>query len=221
MASNNPGSIGSIRKKFHQTHELISTAYHEAGHTIYGLLHLMDVTSVRVYTDKKSKRIEGFTAYNPPELEQIQDLVLFNDRLHAEIGLCYAGLAAEKRFYKLISGSDKFPMFLRDGSWHDTAEARQLFQKWQLCKSGRERYNYKQKLIKLASQEMSEHWDAVTLVAHSLFKKKKLDYLELQTLLTKKCRDKQFWKDRFKTINYLYKNNECLDEKQIKSIMSL
>lgn len=221
MASNSTGSIGSIRKKFHETHELISTAYHEAGHTIYGLLHLMNVESVLVFTDKKSKRIEGFMHYNPTDLNAIQDLTLFNDRLHAEICLSYAGLVAEKRFFKMISGSDKFPMFLREGSSHDTSEARALFQKWGLCKSGRERYNYKQRLVKQINLELVEHWDAITLVAHSLFKKKRLYFSELQDLLTKKSKDKQFWKEQFKAINHLYKNGEVLDEKEIKSILSL
>lgn len=221
MASNNAGSIGNIRKKFHQTHELISTAYHEAGHTIYGLLHHMNMGSVLVFQDKKSKRIHGFTHYDPPELSKIQDMELFNDRLHAEICLSYAGLVAEKRYFKIISGSDKFPMFLREGSGHDTEEARALFQRWALCKPGRERYNYKQKLIKQINQELIEHWEAVALVAHGLFQKKKIEFIELQNLLTKKSKNKQFWKEQFKVINYLYNNNEVLDEKEVKSILSV
>lgn len=221
MASNSPGSIGNIRKKFHETHELISTAYHEAGHTVYGLLHCMNVDSVLVFTDKKSKRIEGFMHYIPTDLPAIQDAALLNDRLHAEICLSYAGLVAEKRFFKMISGSDKFPMFLREGSSHDTSEARSLFQKWLLCKPGRERYNYKQKLIKGVNQELAEHWDAVALIAHALFKKKRLYFSELQNLLTKKSKDKQFWKEQFKAINHLYRNGEPLDEKEIKSKLSI
>jgi len=221
MASNNAGSIGNIRKKFHYTHELISTAYHEAGHTVYGLLHHMNIDSVLVFEDKKSKRIHGFTHYDPAELSEIQDANLFNDRLHAEICLSYAGLVAEKRSFKLLSGTDKFPMFLREGSCHDFSEAAELFQKWALCKPGRERYNYKQKLIKQIDQELIDHWDAVSLVAHGLFKKKKILFSELQDLLTKKSQNKQFWKNQFKAINYMYNNNETLDEKELKSILSI
>lgn len=221
MGTNSTGSIGNIRKKFHQTHELISTSYHEAGHTVYGLLHMMDVGSVLVFEDKKSKRIHGFTHYNPTDLANTQDISLFNDRLHAEICLSYAGLVAEKRHFKMISGSDKFPMFLREGSSHDTSEACALFQRWSLCKPGKERYNYKQRLIRQIDQELIEHWDAVSLVAHGLFKKKKLEFHELQSLLTKKAKDKRFWKEQFKTLNYLYKNNEGLDEKELKIKLSL
>gem|GEM_PF-2572852 len=219
--SNNTGSIGNIRKKFHYTYELISTAYHEAGHTIYGLLHYMNINSVLVFKDKKSKRIHGFTHYDPADLSKIQDVNLFNDRLHAEICLSYAGLVAEKRSFKLLSGTDKLPMFLREGSCHDFSEAAELFQKWSLCKPGRERYNYKQRLINQIDQQLIDHWDAVSLVAHSLFKKKKIIFSELQNLLTKKSQKKQFWKNQFKVINYMYNNNEILDEKQLKSILSL
>ena len=221
MPNNDTGSIGNIRKKFHQTHELISTSYHEAGHTIYGLLHYMKIESVSVFTDKKSKRIEGFTYYNSPTVSSIQDPILFNDRLHAEICLSYAGLVAEKHHFKLISGSDKFPMWLREGSSNDTTSAAALFQKYGLVEPGRKRYNYKQKLIKITNQELKDHWDVVTLVAHSLVKKKKIYYSELQDLLTRKSKDKQFWKDKFRAINFIYNNPETLDENTIKSIMSL
>lgn len=221
MANNSAGSIGNIRKKFHKTHELISTAYHEAGHTIYGVLHCMDIGSVLVFEDKKSKRIHGFTHYDPALLSKIKDSSLFNDRLHAEICLSYAGLVAEKRHFKMISGSDKFPMFLREGSSHDFSEACALFQKYSLCKPGRERYRYKQKLIREIDQELQEYWNAVTLVAHALFKKKKVDFTELKDLLTRKSEDKEFWKKKFKTIEQMYCNSEGLDEKEQKYILSI
>jgi len=221
MASNNTGSIGNIRKKFHETHELISTAYHEAGHTVYGLLHCIKIESVAIFKDKKSKRIEGFTHYNSLALSDIQDPELFNDRLHSEICLSYAGLIAEKHHFKAISGSDKFPMFLRDGSSSDITSAAALFQKYNLVEPGRKRYNYKQKLMKSIHQELKDHWDAITLVAHGLFKKKKIYYAELQQMLTRKTDDKQFWKENFRDINYLYDNAESLDEKDVKSILLL
>lgn len=221
MANNSTGSIGNIRKKFHETHELISTSYHEAGHTIYGLLHFMNIGPVLVFEDKKSKRIHGFTHYDPASLSKIQDPTLFSDRLHAEICLSYAGLVAEKRHFKMISGSDKFPMFLREGSSHDFSEAADLFEKYNLSEPGRKRYNYKQKLIKLVDQELQEHWDAVTLVAHGLFKKKKIELSELKVLLTRKTENKEFWKKIFKVHDELYSNSEPLDEKEFKSILSL
>lgn len=214
-------AIATIRKKFHKTHELISTSYHEAGHAIYGLLHYMNIGDVLVFEDKKSKRIHGFTHYEPSELSKIEDSALFNDRLHAEICLSYAGLVAEKRHFKLISGSDKFPMFLREGSSHDFSEAAALFQKYGLCKPGRERYNYKQKLIKQVNLEMIEHWDAVTLVAHALFEKKKLEFADVKYMLTKKTEDKDFWKKLFKSYEQMYSNSEGLDEKLQKSILSI
>jgi hypothetical protein len=221
MTNNSAGTIGNIRKKCHETFELISTSYHEAGHTVYGLLHLIKIESVSVFENKKSKRIEGFTHYDSASLEQFSDPELFSERLHAEIGLSYSGLVAEKRHFKMVSGSDKFPMFLRDGSSNDTTSAAALFQKYNLVEAGKKRYNYKQRFIKTVDQELQEHWDAVTLVAHGLIKKKKIYFPELQEILTRKTEDKQFWKDQFKAINYFYNNAEHLDEKDIKCILSL
>jgi ATP-dependent Zn protease len=215
------GSIKNIRKKFHITHELISTAYHEAGHTIYGLLHHMKINSVLVFQDKITKRIHGFTQYDPPDLSEIEDNHLFNDRLHAEICLSYSGLVAEKRYFKMISGTDKFPMFLREGSSHDFSEAAALFQKYGLCKPGRERYNYKQRLIKQIDKELYEHWDAVTLIAHKLFKRKRINFLEMKSLLIRKSENKDFWKKQFKELDKMYNNFDDLDEKDQKYILSI
>jgi hypothetical protein len=112
-------------------------------------------------------------------------------------------------------------MWLRDGSSSDTTSAAALFQKYGLVEPGRKRYNYKQKLIKMIGQELKDNWDAVTLVAHGLVKKKKIYYSELQELLTRRAEDKQFWKNQFKAINLIYDNAETLDENDVKSILSL
>jgi hypothetical protein len=217
----NKGSIADIRKKFHQTHELISTSYHEAGHTIYGLLHFMKIESVLVYEEKKSKRICGFTHYNSPNLADIQDPDLLNERLHVEIGLSYAGLVAEKRHFKMISGSDKFPMFLKEGSGTDISSAALLFEKFSIVEPGKKRHKYKQTLMKNIDHELIEHWDAITLVAHALFKRKKLYFHDLRSLMTKKSEHKKFWKERFEIITSFYENCGALDEFHLKYILSL
>jgi hypothetical protein len=221
MASNSTGSIGDIRKKFHEIHELISTSYHEAGHTIYGLLHNMKIETVFVFEDKKSKRIEGFTHYNSITLSEIKDPELFNNRLYAEIGLSYAGLVAEKHYFKMISGSDKFPIFLRIGSSHDIKSASDLFQKNSISEPGRKRYQSKKKIMKEINKELQDNWDAVTLVAHALIKKKKLYFPDLVTLLSKKADNREFWKNQMTDIAYMYNNIATLDDKTTKSILSL
>src|ERR1700674_2354629 len=115
--ANGTGSIAEIRKKVTKTHEFISTSYHESGHTIYALLHLMRVSSVSVFEDKKLKRIHGNTYYDyPSDFDDIQDPDLLNTLLRAEVGISYAGLIAEKTLFRSISGSRQTPMFISDGS---------------------------------------------------------------------------------------------------------
>src|SRR5271166_2900577 len=130
-------SIGEIRKKVTKTHELISTSYHEAGHTIYALLHLMKVSSASIFEDKKLKRIHGITYYDyPSEFEFIQDSGLLNILVRADIGMSYAGLIAEKSLFKSISGSTQTPMFISDGSTEDNKSARELIAKYDQAPSG-------------------------------------------------------------------------------------
>jgi len=220
MASN-IGSISDIRKKFHKLHDLISTSYHEAGHTIYGLLHGMNIESVSVSETKKTKRIGGITQFNLWDLHEIQDDRVLNNRLSASICIFYAGLLAEKRFFKMISGSDKFPMFLKDGSSDDFAEANTLIKKYNLAEAGPPRYRYKQKLLKEVDKELQQNWDAVTIIAHGLVNKKKLNYLDLKELLLKKANNKEFWRQQFKIHEELRQNSDPLDENAIKYILHL
>ena len=214
------GSISEIRKKVTKTHEFISTSYHEAGHTIYALLHLMKVNKAIVFEDKKGKRIHGYTYYDSPnELDDIEDSELLGTLVRAEVGVSYAGLIAEKSLFKSISGSLQTPMFISDGSAEDNECARNVIKKFNLAPPGPRRSAYKQKLMREVQGELHTHWDAVTIVAHALFKRRKLNFEDLRLLLTKKSRNKKFWKEQFKKISYFYDNNDTLDEKYLKSIL--
>ena len=90
-------------------------------------------------------------------------------------------------------------MYLRDGSYYDTFMASSIMKKYNVANPGKDRYAYKKRLINYTSKNLKEHWDAVTLVARFLFNKKKITYSKLKSLLTKKSKNKEFWKDKFST----------------------
>ena len=214
-------SIGEIRKKVTKTHEYISTSYHEAGHAIYALLNGMKVSSVFVYENKKLKRIHGMTYYDyPSELEEIQDPDLVLLLVKADIKISYAGLVAEKHLFKSISGSSQTPLFISDGSGEDNKSARETIKKYNLAPPGRKRAAYKAKMIREVHNDLIENWDAIMLVAHELFAPRRLNYTDLQELLTKRSKNKKYWKEQFKKINYFYENKDHLDEKDLRSILS-
>ncbi len=215
------GSIADIRKKVTKTHEFISTSYHEAGHTVYALLHLMRVSSVAVFENKKLKRVHGITYYDyPSDFDEIQDPSLLNTLVRAEVGISYAGLIAESSLFRSISGSRQIPIFITDGSADDNKSAREVIKKYNLAPPGPKRTAYKQKLMREVRNELHSNWDAVMVVAHALFRHRRLSFVDLQELLTKKTHNKKFWKDQFKKINYFYDNSKNLDEKDLKSILS-
>lgn len=212
-------SISDVRKKVALTHDYISTSHHEAGHTVYALLHFMEIYSVLVFQNKKNKRVEGWTHYYSPEFDKIEDAELKLERINAEVGLSYAGLVAEKRQYKLHSGSDKFLSCL-DGSCKDRKEAAELIRKNDLAPAGRQRTNYKKRMIRKVERELQEHWEAVTLVAHALFRKKRLNYSNLKSLLTTKTENKEFWRARFKAISRYYDNEDEFDVDAFRTMIS-
>lgn len=218
MANN--GSIDKVRKKVAYTHDLISTSYHEAGHAIFALLHGMRVPLVYVFENKTYERVNGFCFYDSfRTLIDIKDENLFSKQLYSEICIKYAGLASERYHFKNISGSDKLPMVLKDGSSGDILSAAALIKKYNLAESGKKRYYYKKNLIKETLLELQQNWDAVTLLAHALFKKKRLTYEDIKKILTKKTKNKDFWKNQFKLIDYIFNNVETIDEKELRIIL--
>lgn len=219
MVNYGVGSLYDLRKKLAGTYEFISTAYHEAGHTIYGLLHFMRIPVVYIFNNKKTKRIEGFTRYEEYFDEKIVDPQIISNLIKNEICISYAGLEAERHHFKMFSGSDKLPMILKDGSSDDTLTASELIRKFNLAPPGQKRYLLKKKLSKETYKELQLHWDAVTIVAHALFQRKKIYYDDLKELLTKKGSNKKFWKEKFKQIDYIFENAGKLDEQELKSIL--
>lgn len=203
--ANNTVPIREIRKKVTKIHELISTSYHEAGHTIYSLLHLMHVFSVSIYEDKETKRIHGLTQYYYlGNLDEVPEGDVKKYMLLIEISNSYAGLIAEKILFKSISGSDKIPMFTKNLSSEDNIEANNLIKKYNIVPPGKKRSAYKRLLNKKVSLELNSNWDAVSTVAHALFKHRRLTYDDLKELLIKKTNNKKYWKEQFKKMDRYY-----------------
>jgi hypothetical protein len=215
-----PGSISgkSITQKRSRDYELISLTYHEAGHCLFGLLNHIKITAVAVNSEISSSEDLGFTQYEIAELEN-QDVSVLNQQLMAEIGINYAGLAAERIYYKDICGSDKLPMILKGGCSEDIKTAATLIKKFELAAPGKKRYAFKQKMLRDCKLLLEQHWEAVKLIAHSLYKHKRLTFQDLKDILTKKSSNKEFWKTRFKEINLLFDCPTQLDPKTIRSIL--
>jgi hypothetical protein len=181
----------------------------------------MKVLSVQVFENKSNKRIEGFCSYEIPLLPNISDNKLLLTLVEYEIGINYAGLTAEKYHFKTTSGSDKFPIFLRDGSSDDTLAAAALIRQYNVVAPGKKRYNFKKKKINQILHQLQNNWDDVVLIAHALFSKKRLSSEDIETLLIKKSPNKKFWKNQFKIINSIFDKFSSLDEKKLKIILQL
>lgn len=214
-------SIYEIRRSFHKISDSLFTSYHEASHTIYGLLRLIKISEVSIYTNAKSKRIEGLTHFLSPDLFLIKNNNLLTYWIYAEICFSYAGLSGEKILYKNLSGSNTLPAFIKGGSSNDTQSASALIKDYKLIEPGKKRLQLKRQLIKETTAELTEHWNAVEIISHNLFKRKTLSFQDLKQILTKKSFDKDhFWRNKFQEIEYLYHQNSIsTDEDTLKSII--
>jgi hypothetical protein len=207
-----PGSR-KTREGLAEDFELIMTSHHEAGHTICGLLHYMKVL---VVTAAFGQETSGWTHYEvldmPLKNQRIQDYILLS-----EIKISYAGVVAERMHYKKISGSDKLPTILKNGSSLDIRSAGDLISTSNIVPPGKKRQLYKKQICRDVASLLEEFWDDVSLVAHALYQKRRLAYEDLKDLLTRKSKHKKFWKQQFKDIATLL-DSETLDESEIQAI---
>lgn len=222
MANRGIGNSLEVRKKLSYDHELITTCYHEAGHTISSLLNFSIVSSVgtEISKDKRSGKDLGFTNFECVlEVDVVKNKELLNKLLISEIHINYAGLAAEKIFYKDICGTDKLPMVLKHGSYMDRDRVSDIIKKYDLAPPGKKRHLYKKKLFLESQKAIENFWDDVKLVARNLFNRKKIYYSDLQQILVKKSRNKIFWKQRFKDISIIFEASKTNDEAFIIDIL--
>lgn len=221
MKKKSTGTIFDVRKKITRTHEMISTSYHEAGHAVYILLCGMKISSASIFENKRNNRIYGVCYYKTPNIKKIQDHNILMRLVDYEIGIKYAGLTSEKYFFKIASGSDKFPIFLRNGSSDDTLSAAALIREYNVAPPGKHRYDFKKKKINSVLNILTKYWDDVTLIAHSLFSHKKLSFSDIKNLLFKKSKNKKFWKEKFKNIYFIFEKNSEIDENDLKSKLDI
>ena len=213
--------ILSFKKKVSKSYETISVSYHESGHAICALLRCIKIKIVSIKQNERFQQMEGITEYFS-YIHNIQNKELFNYYLNSEIYIYYSGLVSEKLFYKKISGSDKFPSFLKDGSSYDTKEAAKLITKYHLYSPGEQRFKYKRKVTKQIGLMLEDYWSDVELLSHFLFKKKRINYQQIKSLMIRKSINKQFWRRHFKKIDQLTSVlSYPLDSDKIKTILEL
>lgn len=214
--------VKNLRKQSVKIHERVDAAYHESGHTIYGLLKLMKIVSVSITHNVKKQGGEGLTIYeNVFDFDEVKDCdpELLDYCVQSEIGLSYAGLCAERILYKNIADSDICYRFLKDGASEDTESASELIVKYNLAPAGKKRYKLKQKMINETADVLVKYWDDVVIVSHALFKRKRLYYSDLKSLLIKSSPNKSFWREQFRSIDFIGNNRGVLDIKKLKSIV--
>lgn len=200
--------LSSKDKLFIET-DKIFTAYHEAGHTMYALFHLMKVEFVYI---KHDKRYIGFTSFNYTPLEYIKDSQLKSDVIRQHIGVCYSGQLAEKILYKKLSGSDIYPKALQNGSSFDYEEARSLIEQFNLAEPGKKRIRFKKKILKTTLLLLNKYWEDVTLIAHALIQNKKISFSDLSEMLCYQSSNYLVWRKKFEYINLIYSNDQVNDD---------
>ena len=136
-----------------------------------------------------------------------------------EVMMSFAGLEAEKLFYRDICGSNKFPRVLKMGCEADIKSASETIKRYDLAPPGKKRQAYKRQLQKELGAILTEHWSDLKLISHALYKTKRLSFDDLKKLLTKKSVRAEFWKRQFRDIGVLFDQLNDLDNAQIVAMI--
>jgi hypothetical protein len=203
-------------------YEHIFMCAHESAHTIVALhnfLQVFNVNTIRIGAKTRAEK-SGSTDWYSTIYTGI-DSELKRILLICELQAMYAGLLGERILYKYLTGSPKLPMNLRVGLSYDIKKASGIIRNNNLAESGKDTANLKNNIQKKTEKILLDHWEEVRIIAHILHKKRQLDFDELKQLLTKKTKQKDFWKDRFSKIEriYIYEGNKHPSEDVIKKIL--
>jgi hypothetical protein len=208
-------TYSNVKQKMSYDYELIAMCYHEAGHTVQALLHYLYVYNVKAMKDGER---DGLTEFQyiceSPRDSELKRTLLLN-----EIEIHYAGLVAEKIYYKDISGNDKFPKILKDGSQNDINNVSNIIVKNFLASPGKARNTLKRKMQENVQETLIEHWSAVKMVAHSLYRKRRLDYNDLKSILIEETDNRHFWKEKLKHIEKIFDPSSELTEEDLKLLI--
>lgn len=131
------------------------------------------------------------------DFDDIDNKELLSIVLKNDLYVTYAGMIAEKLFYKKISGSNKFPAHLKIGSEQDVKEGYSAIKKYKLSNDTKK---YKNKLMKLTEKVIETYWEDLVKIAHLLYNKRKIKSNDLEKVLKS-----TFWKSIFKDIKKIKK----------------
>lgn len=177
----------TFNAKFCNMYDQIHTAYHESGHAIFAISHLVPVFSVEINLPKDK------TYYNSGLCKYL-DIPTGNVFDEISAGILYSGRNAEKVLYKKISNKLIDEIFLHK-SYVDLSYVKEL-KLSDSKKNNIDKYSYK---------FLSYFYDDITFLSHKLIEKKNLNFRQISQYLIKK--NKQYW---FSKIDYIYNNNLLL-----------
>lgn len=205
-------------KKQSIDYSLIAAAHHEASHTIVSLLNLIQVSDVAVKIDGSDA--VGLTQFYMYKNSIIEDQELLEILITSDLFVAYAGLQGEKLYYRDICGSSKFPLHLRIGSSEDFSAAQKLIRTNNLAAPGKETSALKKKLQAEVEQMLIAYWSDVKLVAHQLYKRRRLYYRDLKNILARAPNENRlFWKQQFKIINFIHHDSKVPEEQEVKEAL--
>ena len=200
-------------------YDKLSICYHESSHCIISILSFMQPDTIELTSIPEPEG--ACKCFYFKNLKDIEDYNLFKYLFDKDICMRSAGMLGERLLYKKLTNIKVFPNILKSHSREDIKDIANLFKTYNIASPGKKRQIYKNKLIRETSNLLEIYWVDVILLAQSLFQRKKLNYLDIKSILVKKSENRNFWKLQFKKIERIFKNLERLAEVDIMAIIAV
>lgn len=194
-------------------YDLIFLAWHEASHTVVAFHNFFQVLYTYIRVKPEDSITHWYTSKN------IEDLELKRIILLLEMQTEYAGLIGEQLLYKELTGASILPKNLKVGISDDLKLISDTIRYNNLAKSGKETKLLKKNIQNKTKKIIIEYWNDIKLIAHFLYDKRYLEYKDLKFILTRKSKNKKFWKTRLSKIDSIYGSDDHPNDDTIKSII--
>lgn len=202
-------------------YQKISTAYHEAAHSIFATLSFFKIDRVELRggnSNTSKYEICGLTSFYSP-INYVNSIALKRKFANSEIIVNYSGVVGEAVLFTEVSGLKEAPAHIKSSGQFDRENSKKIIKQF-FIKSYSNIESFKRRKEKIIKNLLKIYWSDVKKIAALLLRKRKLSYKEIKNILAQKSDNKDFWKRRFECIDSIFRRDVLVvNEFALKEIL--
>ncbi len=210
-----------MKNRGKKDYQKISTAYHEAAHSIFATLSFFKIDRVELKGNSPNTtkyEICGLTSFYSP-INYVSSKSLKKKFANSEIIVNYSGVVGETVLFAEISGLKEAPSHIKSSGQFDRENSKKIIKQF-FTTNYSNIASFKKRKEKIIKSLLKIYWSDVKKIAALLLRRKKLSYKEIKGTLVGKSENKDFWKRRFECIDSIFHGDVLVvSESALKEIL--